>query len=162
MSSIVGRKADGTVLTSFLYDYNNPDLPAGGQQTSLVFKLTEPAGDTIYKYDEVDRLKEAIGPTGSFLYSYDGNGNRTSQTVNGTVSYYAVNAADELCHVASTPTPVSDVCPTPPAGAATYHFDDNGNLEAQSDGRVLPTTRRTRTPRSRREGCCPRLPAWDT
>ncbi len=132
-TSIVGKKADGTVLTSLGYDYNNPDLPAGGQQTSLVFKLTEPAGITSYKYDEVDRLKEAIGPTGSFLYSYDGNSNRTTQTVNGTITHYAVNAADQLCHHAATQA----ACGSAPAGATTFSYDLNGNLTGQSDGRVL-------------------------
>jgi hypothetical protein len=47
--------------------------------------MTDPSGATTYKYDELDRLKEAAGPTGTFRYTYDGSSNRLTQTVNGAV-----------------------------------------------------------------------------
>ncbi len=130
VETITGTKAGGTVLTSFEYDYQNP---ANGKQTELVFKTTEPAGVTAYKYDQVDRLKEATGPTGTFAYEYDGNSNRTKQTINGTDSFFAVDAADQLCHQAA----IQAACGSAPAGATSFSYDDNGNLTGQSDGRVL-------------------------
>ena len=117
--TVVGKKADGTVLTSFTYDYVNP---ATGKDTSLAFKMTDAAGAaTNYGYDVMDRLIDANGPTGHFEYTYDGNGNRLTQKINGVVISYTSNVADQLIN----------------AGGTTYAYDGNGNRTTQSGGPTL-------------------------
>ncbi|MGQ0680519.1 MAG: RHS repeat-associated core domain-containing protein [Actinomycetota bacterium] len=129
VTSIEGKKGT-TVLTNFAYDYRKPT----GEPTSLVYKMTDSSGDTIYKYDQMERLTEAATPGGIFNYSFDGNGNRLRSSINGAAeTFYAVNAADQLCHTASAQA----ACGSAPAGAQTYQYDSNGNLSGQSDGRVL-------------------------
>ncbi len=56
-----------------------------------------------------------------YKYEYDGAGNRTKQTVNGTATSYTYNAANKL---------TSD-------GTNTYSYDANGNLTGSSAGLSL-------------------------
>lgn len=125
--TVVGKKADGTVLTSFTYDYVNP---ATGNDTALAFKMTDAAGGvTNYGYDVMDRLIDANGPTGHFEYTYDGNGNRLTQKINGVLTSYTSNAADQLTA----------------AGTTTYTYDGNGNRTTQSGGPTLTYNSRNQT-----------------
>ncbi len=56
-----------------------------------------------------------------YQYTYDGAGNRLTQTVNGTTTTYTYNNASELTA----------------AGSITYSYDANGNLTGNSAGLSL-------------------------
>lgn len=56
-----------------------------------------------------------------YQYTYDGAGNRLTQTVNGTTTSYTYNNANEL---------TSD-------GSTTYNYDANGNLTGNGAGLSL-------------------------
>ncbi|HYM15226.1 MAG TPA: hypothetical protein VEZ14_06675 [Dehalococcoidia bacterium] len=70
---------------------------------------------TTFDYDVLDRLTGAHyqNPVSNVAYLYDGVGNRTSQTVDGTPTTYTHDAADGLAAI---------------NGAATAS-DQNGNLK---------------------------------
>src|SRR5258708_6497996 len=77
-----------------------------------------------YHYDSMNRLKEDTVTQGSsqvneFEYSYDKAGNRSSQTINGTITSYSYNAANEL---------------TSTSAGVSYSYDANGNLTSISAG----------------------------
>lgn len=121
LTSIVGKNAGGTTLTSFAYAYQN----ATGADTALRQRVTDQNGNTTsYGYDVLNRLTGAqtTGPSpASYAYAYDGANNRTSQTVNGAATTYGYNAADELTA----------------AGGATYNYDAVGNQTGNSAGQAL-------------------------
>ncbi len=102
-----------TTLMSFGYSWNG-DLKAS--MTDLSNNTTS------YSYDALNRLTEALVKNGSGSqtaddkYSYDGAGNRTSATINGTATTYSYNAADELTSSVKGGT------------TTTYSYDGNGNL----------------------------------
>lgn len=119
LASITAKNAAGTTLTSFTYSYTNP---ATGQDTALRFSSTDASSNkTSYSYDALNRLTEAkttngVGsPVSDYQYVYDGNGNRTSQTVNGSTTTYTYNGANELT-------------------ATGYSYDSNGNQTSRGDG----------------------------
>ena len=103
---------DGTTIlnqNSYAYD-----------QSSLVTSMTELDGTThAYSYDGMLRLVgETTTPGGggaatTTTWTYDGNGNRLTQTKNGTTTTFSYNAVDEL---------------TSDTAGVTYSYDDNGNL----------------------------------
>ncbi|HEX5506294.1 MAG TPA: hypothetical protein VFW96_27000 [Thermomicrobiales bacterium] len=118
LASVGGKDAGGTVLTSSAYTYTD----AGSQDAALVQTLTDTLGNvTTYSYDALNRLTRAQrGGTdpSDFQYAYDGAGNRTTQTANGTPISYTSNAANELTA----------------AGSTTYTYDANGNETGNSAG----------------------------
>jgi len=57
--------------------------PAG--TISSIADLMDSTYSQAFAYDAADRLTAASGKYGALSYSYDGNGNRTSETVNGAV-----------------------------------------------------------------------------
>lgn len=117
----------GTVLTDFTYAYTNP---ATGKDTSLRYRATAIGATLEYSYDALDRLVDAqTSNAGRFQYSYDGNGNRLSQTVGGTTTNYSYDAANRLTA----------------AAGVTYTYDNNGNLTGASDGRSLTYNAKNQT-----------------
>lgn len=116
-------------LTSFSYTYAE-----GSADTSLRQTMTDNvAGDTTtYTYDDWNRLTRADrSATGvvDFQYSYDSNGNRTSQSVSGATTNYSYNAANQLTS----------------AGSTTFSYDANGNLTASSAGLSLSYNAKNQT-----------------
>jgi hypothetical protein len=80
---------------------------------------------TTYTYaDALNRLSQAQTKSAGGMvtdtrsYTFDGNSNRTSQTVNGTTTNYTYNAANELIQ----------------AGSATYTYDLAGQQKTSSAG----------------------------
>jgi RHS repeat-associated protein len=115
LASIVAKNGAGSTLTSFAYSYNNP---LTGLDSDLRSSLTDAVGNkTAYTYDALSRVTKAKTAnsagivTADYQYTYDGNGNRLSQTVNGTLTTYSYNPADEMTS----------------AGGTTYSYDANGN-----------------------------------
>jgi YD repeat-containing protein len=69
--SLVNRKADNSVLSSFVYTYD-----ASGRRDSM----TTLAGTETYGYDPLGQLTSVTYPTGRVVnYAYDAAGNRTPQ-----------------------------------------------------------------------------------
>jgi RHS repeat-associated protein len=127
-TSITATNTGGTVLTRRAYTFTTN----GTKDGALRQTVTDQAGAvTTYGYDEINRLKSAFitGSSSLDIWSYDKNGNRTSEGKSGTSAggvYHAYNAADQLCWTGSG----SGTCATPPPGATTYTHDANGNTTA--------------------------------
>jgi RHS repeat-associated protein len=132
----------GATLKGFDYTYKTRIDPSTGKTvaTQLLDSVKSENGDTTsYGYDSRDRLTDATTKnnlnvtTDSRQFTYDKPGNMTTKTVNGTVTTFAYDAANELCWSyggsAATPT-----CGSPPAGATTWTVDKNGNLRTNSNG----------------------------
>lgn len=118
---------NNTVLTDFTYSYTNP---ATGRDTGLRYHATALGSTMDYTYDALDRLVDAqTSNAGRFQYSYDGNGNRLSQTLAGTTTSYTYDAANELTA----------------GGGVTYNYDNNGSLTGASDSRSLTYNAKNQT-----------------
>src|SRR5207302_11445140 len=114
VTSIVAKDPASAILKSLAYVYAK-----GATNTDLIQTRTDEAKNvTSYTYDALNRLTEAKTVAGDgttvvsdYTYSYDGAGNRTSQTVvaGGTSSTtpYVYNGANEMTS----------------AGATTYSYD---------------------------------------
>jgi RHS repeat-associated protein len=116
----------GTALTNLVYCYvspvascpTTPNGPPTG--TFVVTNNKQTAIDTVagttlsYTYDGLNRLTDAnttAGGTDHRSYGYDADGNRTSQTINGTNTTYTFNNADQ-------------------ATTTGYSYDADGNATA--------------------------------
>lgn len=127
LTSISSKNAGNTTLTSFTYSYTNP---ATGKDTSLRYSVTDAAGNaTAYAYDPLNRLLEAKTTHGGttsadYQYTFDGDGNRLSQTVNGRRSTFSYNSADEDNSVG---------------------YDNNGNVTLASSGNIFGYNNRNQT-----------------
>lgn len=129
LTSIVATKGS-TELTGYSYTYT-----LNGKDTSLRQTVTDQVRGqtTTYNYDSQNRLTSATTAGGStYAYAYDANGNRLSQTINGSQTSYAYNAANELCWSYAGASNAG--CSLPPTGATTYTFDGNGNETGDSAG----------------------------
>ena len=115
---------------------------SGKNQTSLIQTLKESTSGatTTYKYDPLNRLKEATtastetGHKAHYNYVLYGNGNRKEQTVNlsgetgGTSTYYLYNAANELeCRLNAKETKCPENTTTQ---LSFYKYDKAGELTA--------------------------------
>jgi RHS repeat-associated protein len=89
----------GTSSNPIAYD-------AVGNQTS--------SASTAYAFNSVDELTNTSGAT-SATYTYDNSGNTVSSTVNGLLSNFTYNAANQLVQV------------TTPSSTITYSYDGDGN-----------------------------------
>lgn len=91
ITSVVNRRPTGDVLMSKTYAYTyRADHPLSGRDTELPQTITDEGGYvTKNTYDALDRLTLAVttrtpdGPNESyFAFTFDGDGNRTSSTIN--------------------------------------------------------------------------------
>jgi RHS repeat-associated protein len=133
----IKASSPATTLTDFTYDYD--EASPGTLKTKLRRSVTDKDGNkTTYGYDFLDRLTSAIernsGNTiiDNRAYTYDLASNRQSQTINGSTTSYAYNAANQLCWTYAGSSGAA--CGSPPGGAVTYGYDANGNTTANSGG----------------------------
>ena len=124
-TSVKAVTSTGTVLTSLTYSYVNP---ANGSATTQRYEVTDAAGNvTTFSYDQLNHLSGAVtknasgGVTANRQYTYDGVGNLTSSSTNGTTTNFTYNAANEVTQ----------------AGATTYSYDAAGNETGDSTGAAL-------------------------
>lgn len=73
------------------------------------------ANSASYGYDILDRLTQTILPTTAFGYTYDANGNRTSQTTGGNSRSYQTSTTSNRLTSISTPS-------------RTFTYDANGSV----------------------------------
>jgi RHS repeat-associated protein len=96
-----------TTLSNLQYQYD-----AAGHVT----RKTDPAGAHVYSYDAAGRLTSATPPNApAESYGYDGVGNRTSSHRATGYTYQGFNRLAA-------------------AGAASFTYDNNGNLLTKADG----------------------------
>jgi len=101
-------------------------------------------GSTNYTYDTANRLTQVANSVTTVQFTYDGDGKRTSKTVNGTSTsyFYDVNAALPVVLVETTGgadtlyTYGADlIAMTEPGGVQSYHhYDGLGSVRNLSDG----------------------------
>jgi RHS repeat-associated protein len=109
LKSIVNYEPNGTVQSSYDYDYNALGLPVS---------LTTSVGTTTYGYDTTGQLTSVELPGGTTItYQYDAAGNRVAVTDNGVTTNYTTNNMNEYTKVGST----------------TYMYDKDGNLISSTD-----------------------------
>lgn len=133
-TGVTATASSGSVIiTSFTYSYINP---ATGKDSILRYSVVDASGNvTRYSYDALERLteaqtKNAAGAiTDDRQYGYDAVGNRSTQTINGTTTPYAYNAANEMTT----------------AGATTYSYDPLGNETGNSAGLVFTYNTKNQT-----------------
>ncbi len=135
---------DSSRYTDFCYSYYaNPTSNAcldvdgasspanGSSSTNRVTRRTNALSSvsTAYGYDYAGRLLAATASTGtSYAYTYDADGNRTSQTAGSTVTDYGYNSGNQLCWTRARgllPEP-AHTCP-PPLLATASSYDSDGN-----------------------------------
>lgn len=133
--SIDNKDACGASFASYGYDYayTGASGAADGalrrsESATEAWPDLSGSSTTTYGYDRTGRLASASRTgTGaaSYGYTYDSTGNRTSETVNGTTTYYAYGPANELCAEGSTSI---SACPSP----WSFNFDANGSQVTSS------------------------------
>jgi RHS repeat-associated protein len=130
LQSIAAKNAVGTTLTSYTYSYTNP---ATLQDAGLRYSVTDVASNKMtYTYDVLNRLTEAKTTnsagtiTADYQYSYDGNGNRTSQTINGSTTTLTFNNASEI-------------------SGTGYGYDANGNQTSRAGGMTFTLNEKDQT-----------------
>jgi RHS repeat-associated protein len=124
VTSLAAKSSSGATLLSRTYSYTN----ASGSDTALLQSRTDTAGDTTaYAYDALDRLTSANTTTSSgsvvssYGYGYDGAGNRTSRTVNGTTTNYSYNPASQLTTQSATYDAAGNLTAGAGLSAASYN-----------------------------------------
>jgi RHS repeat-associated protein len=91
-----------------------------------------------YSYDNYNRLTQSAGSgTGSstYGYTYDGDGNMIRETVGFVPFTYTYSPSDSLCWGLIGAS--SNSCLSPPSGANTYTYDNNGNQTGSSSGEAI-------------------------
>lgn len=120
-TSVVAKNSASTTLASRSYSYLG-----GAADTDLRQSATDQAGTTTsYTYDPMNRLLSATGGSLTQSWTYDHNGNRLSDTTNGSTTYSAFNAGDELCNTATTS---GGSCTAPATGATAFTYNGSGDL----------------------------------
>ncbi|MFH0981363.1 MAG: RHS repeat-associated core domain-containing protein [Planctomycetota bacterium] len=100
--------SNGAEQSHFDYTYD----PNGDPMT-----MDTLAGTWAYTYDAIGQLTGVAGPSFSATYVYDAAGNRITATEDGVEAAYTTNNMNQYLQ----------------AGAATYGFDDDGNLTSKTD-----------------------------
>lgn len=102
VASVTTRDAAGALLKRSAYSYVKPST---GRATDLRHSVQDETGKkTEYSYDALDRLVRAATYSAGTLvddyrYSYDGAGNRLTQTHDGAATRYSYNGANQLTSV---------------------------------------------------------------
>ena len=112
--SIINKKDDGTVLSSYSYTYDN-----------TINRLTMTDHDsmiTSYQYDNLYQLEKVTNDSGTVTYDYDPVGNRITMTNAVGSTAYSYDDANQLTGLNS------------PAGTMTFAHDSNGNLTSKTVG----------------------------
>lgn len=107
-----------TTLTSNLASYiTHQTTPSNSYSTNALNQYTQMGAATLtydangnltgdgvwtYRYDEENRLRQAVGPGMTVDYGYDPDGRRRSKSVNGTVTYFVSDGANELAELSSS------------------------------------------------------------
>lgn len=130
VKTLTNKKAEGTVLSQYLYQYT-----VDGNQTQ---KQEMSGKTTAYSYDGLGRLtSEATtdgGQTQSYLYTYDDSGNRQSLTATGTESYVTSYTYDANNRLMCETQIVSDSEKT-----TRYYYDPNGNQISKTIDVISPS-----------------------
>lgn len=127
----------GQASKSYTYTYTDP----GGRDTMLRQTMTDQAGNqTIYTYDALNRLIEALTTNGSttvsdYRYTLDGNGNLLQENGPSGTTSYAYNADNQACWSYAGASTAG--CANAPTGAYTASYDLNGNLTSNGNGLTL-------------------------
>ena len=125
--------AGSTTLVGLTYSYEqgtSTDRPLAQSVANSVSGVT-----TSYTYNALERLTSATdtgADTHSYSYTYDADGNMTSQVVPSGTTSMAYNEADELCWAYAGTS--SNSCGSPPSGATTFTYDGDGEQTASSAG----------------------------
>jgi RHS repeat-associated protein len=108
--SIVNLAPNGSTRSSYVYTYDNQNLP---------ITMTTAAGTFTYAYDADGQLISVQEPGGQTItYEYDAAGNRVAVVSNGTTTQYAANDLNEYTQ----------------AGNTTFQYDANGDLISSTNG----------------------------
>jgi RHS repeat-associated protein len=109
VDSILHRKANGDTIGYSFYSFDQ----YGNRKT-----LRDGYGLHQYNYDSAHRLTTVqYGNGDTEGFAMDANGNRTKRVKNSDTTQYSYNAADQLQN----------------AGASSYSFDPNGNMEGNTE-----------------------------
>lgn len=115
--SLVNKKSDGSVLSSYSYTYDN----VGNRQS-----VTENGGSAVsYGYDDIYQLtSETRTGTNPYTitYQYDPAGNRTQMIKNSVPTNYTYNTKNQL------------LTETTGGTVTTYAYDANGNQVSKTTG----------------------------
>ena len=105
-----------TTMMSLTYGYNKT-----GTVSSVVGQVNSVTVNEQYKYDPLQRLTNSTvtssGGRTTLWYQYNNVGNRLSQNINGTVTTYTYNAANNELLSSSKP-----------GQSIAYAYDKNGNM----------------------------------
>lgn len=123
ITSITATNTSAAILNKRAYTYTTWGTSPVRDGALRKTMTLETGFVTTYGYDPVRRLTSATHVLVAQYWTYDANGNRLTAVKNGQTIHSAYNAADQLCWTGSA----AAACTAPPAGAATYTYDANGN-----------------------------------
>jgi RHS repeat-associated protein len=143
-SYLVGTPSGTQISTK--YDY----FTSGGADANLMQSSTNvlTSQTTSYSYDPLERLSSATGGPTSYSYTYNGDGDITSQDIGGAITNYSPNANHE--NAGDTYDASGNLTAYSALGSLTYNSGDqttsitpNGgskeSISYLSDGQTLPT-----------------------
>ncbi|MCX6879910.1 MAG: hypothetical protein NTW21_39815 [Verrucomicrobia bacterium] len=106
---VTNHAPDAAVYSFFRYTYD-----AKGNRLTM----TTQTGVTGYEYDALNQLIGVTYPDARHVtYEYDAAGNRKTVNDNGTPTAYTANSLNQYTH----------------AGAASFQYDDDGNMTGKTD-----------------------------